>query len=108
MLAASATRRFAQLGRRSFVAPSSIRFYSAGGSFEHILVSKPTTGVRLIQLNRPKALNALFTPLMNEVNQALKTADADQEIGAVVITGSERSFAGMCLDNCGETLNWFC
>lgn len=98
MFASTASRRIAQLGRTSFKAPSTsvaIRFYTTGGSFEHIIVSKPTVGVRLIQLNRPKALNALFTPLILELNKALETADADAEIGAIVVTGSERSFAGM-------------
>lgn len=97
MLASTATRRIVHLGRRAVVAPSSsaaLRFYTTGGSFEHIIVSKPTVGVRLIQLNRPKALNALFTPLILELNKALESADADAEIGAIVVTGSERSFAG--------------
>lgn len=47
-----------------------------------------------IQLNRPKALNALFEPLMQELNAALVEMDLDPEIGAVVITGSEKAFAG--------------
>lgn len=70
-----------------------IRQYSTGGSFEHIIVSKPAPGVRLVQLNRPKALNALCTPLILELNSALEAADKDSEIGAIVITGSEKSFA---------------
>ncbi|KAF5101808.1 hypothetical protein D0Z00_000670 [Geotrichum galactomycetum] len=70
-----------------------IRKYSTGGSFEHIIVSKPAPGVRLVQLNRPKALNALCTPLILELNSALEAADKDAEIGAIVITGSEKSFA---------------
>ncbi|KAF5102218.1 hypothetical protein DV451_001939 [Geotrichum candidum] len=70
-----------------------IRKYSTGGSFEHIIVSKPAPGVRLVQLNRPKALNALCTPLILELNSALEAADKDTEIGAIVITGSEKSFA---------------
>ena len=50
--------------------------------------------VGFIQLNRPKALNALCDALMLEVNQALDAFEADGEIGAIVITGSERAFAG--------------
>ena len=46
-------------------------------------------------LNRPKALNALATPLFRELNDALLEYEADKEIGAVVITGSEKAFAGM-------------
>lgn len=92
MFVSTVGRRFVQLSRTSIQAT---RLYSTGGSFEHIIVSKPTTGVRLIQLNRPKALNALFTPLILELNAALETADHDEEIGAIVLTGSERSFAGI-------------
>lgn len=92
MFASTVGRRFVQFNRISFV---SARLYSTGGSFEHIIVSKPSVGVRLIQLNRPKALNALFTPLILELNKALEAADLDEEIGAIVLTGSERSFAGM-------------
>ena len=50
--------------------------------------------VGFIQLNRPKALNALCDGLMREVGQALDVFEADTEVGAIVITGSERAFAG--------------
>lgn len=70
-----------------------IMSYSTQGSYEHIIVSSPTPGVRMVQLNRPKALNALFSPLITEINHALHAADNDQSIGAVVITGSEKAFA---------------
>lgn len=46
-----------------------------------------------IQLNRPKALNALCDGLMREVGQALDNFEADSGVGAIVITGSERAFA---------------
>lgn len=49
--------------------------------------------VGVITLNRPKALNALNTELMREVVSATAEFDADAEIGAIVITGSERAFA---------------
>ncbi|VDK52853.1 unnamed protein product [Anisakis simplex] len=49
--------------------------------------------VGLIRLNRPKALNALCDQLMNELAIALKEFDSDDSVGAIVITGSERSFA---------------
>ena len=48
-----------------------------------------------VTLNRPKALNALFSPLIVELNDALSKYDADQEVGAIVITGSDKAFAGM-------------
>jgi enoyl-CoA hydratase len=46
-----------------------------------------------VELNRPKALNALCTPLFHELNAALRAYDADNSIGAIVLTGSERAFA---------------
>ncbi|KAI0694123.1 ClpP/crotonase-like domain-containing protein [Cytidiella melzeri] len=61
--------------------------------YEYILTSKPAEGVALITLNRPKALNALSSPLFLELNKALTGFDEDEDIGAVVITGSERAFA---------------
>jgi enoyl-CoA hydratase len=49
--------------------------------------------VGLIRINRPKALNALNRPLMEELVQALEHFDNEEAIGAMVITGSERAFA---------------
>lgn len=67
-------------------------------AYENILTSRPDPGVGLITLNRPKALNALSTPLMLELNRALGEFDKDSEIGAIVLTGSEKAFAGkFCL-----------
>jgi enoyl-CoA hydratase len=61
-------------------------------AYENILVE--TRGrVGLITLNRPKALNALNDALMDELGAALKAFDADDGIGAIVITGSEKAFA---------------
>jgi enoyl-CoA hydratase len=60
--------------------------------FETILV-ETRDKVGLITLNRPQALNALNSALLNEVNQALDTFEADQNIGCIVITGSEKAFA---------------
>jgi enoyl-CoA hydratase len=57
--------------------------------YQNILVE--TKGrVGLVTLNRPKALNALNTPLMLELNKALKEFDQDESIGAIVMTGSEK------------------
>ena len=61
-------------------------------AYENILVE--TRGaVGLITLNRPKALNALSSPLMAELTQALDAFEADSAIGAMVLTGSEKAFA---------------
>lgn len=47
----------------------------------------------LIQLNRPKELNALNLQLMQELKEALKSLDADETVRVIVITGNERAFA---------------
>ncbi len=49
--------------------------------------------VGLITLNRPKALNALNAALIDELNLALDAYEADDDVRAIVITGSERAFA---------------
>jgi enoyl-CoA hydratase len=46
-----------------------------------------------VTLNRPKALNALSTPLITELNQALREFQKDSSIKAIVLTGSAKSFA---------------
>lgn len=48
----------------------------------------------IVTLNRPKALNALSSPLFKEINDALSKYDESKDIGAIVITGSEKAFAG--------------
>ncbi|MDT8842865.1 enoyl-CoA hydratase [Paraburkholderia fungorum] len=61
-------------------------------AYENILVE--TRGrVGLVTLNRPKALNALNDALMDELGTALREFDADDAIGAIVVTGSEKAFA---------------
>ncbi len=61
-------------------------------TFETILLDKQE-GVGLITLNRPEALNALNAKLLSELSDVLLALDADDDIGAVVITGSEKAFA---------------
>ncbi len=61
-------------------------------TYETLLVR--TEGpVGIITLNRPKALNALNDLLMNELSAALAAFDADDAIGCIVLTGSEKAFA---------------
>jgi len=61
-------------------------------TFENILVE--THGkVGLIRFNRPKALNALNDALVDEVGAALDAFEADEGIGCIILTGSERAFA---------------
>ncbi|MCB1961173.1 MAG: enoyl-CoA hydratase [Rhodocyclaceae bacterium] len=58
------------------------------------LILAETRGrVGLITLNRPKALNALNDALVDEIGAALDQFEADNDIGAIVITGSEKAFA---------------
>jgi len=49
--------------------------------------------VGLVTLDRPSALNALNTALMNELVDAVTAMDTDPDVGAVVITGSAKAFA---------------
>jgi len=62
-------------------------------TYENIQVRVEAEQVGVITLHRPKALNALNAPLMDELGQALKAFDADESIGCIVITGSEKAFA---------------
>ena len=57
------------------------------------LIVETTDAVTLIRLNRPQALNALNGQLMDELTAALDAAEADPEVGCIVITGSDRAFA---------------
>ena len=61
-------------------------------SYENILVETHDK-VGLIRLNRPKALNALSDDLMSELGTALLAFDAQEEIGCIIVTGSEKAFA---------------
>jgi len=58
------------------------------------LILTETRGrVGLVTLNRPKVLNALNDQLIEELGDALMAFDADPNIGAMIITGSEKAFA---------------
>jgi enoyl-CoA hydratase len=61
-------------------------------AYEHVIVeTKNKVGV--ITLNRPKALNALCGALMDELETALDELEANDDIGCIVVTGSEKAFA---------------
>ena len=49
--------------------------------------------VAIITLNRPEVLNALNDQLMDELGEALLKFDADDNIGCIILTGSEKAFA---------------
>lgn len=61
-------------------------------SFETLLV-EVRDRVGLITLNRPQALNALNTQVLDELNQALDQFEKDPDIGCMVLTGSSKAFA---------------
>src|SRR5699024_8769695 len=61
-------------------------------SYETIL-TEAKGSVGWITLNRPEALNALNIDVMHEVVEAAEAFDADDSIGAIVITGSAKAFA---------------
>ena len=60
---------------------------------ESFVLAETRGRVGLLTLNRPKALNALNDTLMDQLGAALLAFDADDGIGAIVITGSEKAFA---------------
>src|SRR5262245_22205043 len=62
-------------------------------TYEHILTETPAPGVGLVRFNRPKALNALNSQVIQETFAALLAFDADPAIGAMVLTGSDKAFA---------------
>ena len=61
-------------------------------SFQTIIAEKKTR-VGVITLDRPEALNALNSTLISELNKALDDFEADDGIGCIVLTGSDRAFA---------------
>lgn len=73
--------------------PMAARLFSSV-TYENIIVErKENNTVEFIQLNRPKALNALNNALFADLIAALKAADVDPDVHAIVLTGSEKAFA---------------
>ncbi len=62
-------------------------------NYELIKTRIESEKVGIITLDRPKQLNALCDPLMDELGLALKAFDADPAIGCIILTGSEKAFA---------------
>ena len=60
---------------------------------EDVILTERDGRVGVITLNRPKVLNALNDALMNELGAALLAFDRDDNVGVIVITGSQRAFA---------------
>uniref|UniRef100_A0A2P2HYY5 Probable enoyl-CoA hydratase, mitochondrial n=1 Tax=Hirondellea gigas TaxID=1518452 RepID=A0A2P2HYY5_9CRUS len=68
---------------------------SAVDKREYLMVERRGANdcVAVITLNRPKALNALCDPLMEELARTLDEVESDDKVAAIVITGSEKAFA---------------
>jgi enoyl-CoA hydratase len=84
--------------RKLLVQPSLnvMRCMSAvGGKYNFLLVDSrgEKKNVGFIQLNRPKALNALCDGLMSELRNVLDDFEADPNISCVVLTGGDKAFA---------------
>jgi len=60
---------------------------------ENLILQAIEGRIAILTLNRPKALNALNDALMDELGAALAKLAANDEIGAIVLTGSEKAFA---------------
>jgi len=78
---------------------STLYVVTAAGTYQHLLVETrgEKSNVGLIQLNRPKALNALCDALMEELRQVLDDFQKDPKILCAVLTGNEKAFAGQLI-----------
>jgi enoyl-CoA hydratase len=65
----------------------------AQNTTEALILTETHGRVGLVRLNRPRQLNALNDALMDQLGAALLAFDADDEIGAIVVTGNEKAFA---------------
>lgn len=62
-------------------------------AYETLEVRTEAGKVGIVALNRPKQMNALNDQLMDELGAALKAFDADEAIGCIIVTGSQKAFA---------------
>ncbi|OQR85832.1 enoyl-CoA hydratase, mitochondrial precursor [Achlya hypogyna] len=83
--------RLSATSARILRAPAA-RCFSSTGSWEYIKTDV-NGKVGIIQLDRPKALNALCDGLISEVNKAAHAFDKDENISAIILTGSDKAFA---------------
>jgi enoyl-CoA hydratase/carnithine racemase len=75
-------------------------------AFEQI-TTEQSERILTITLNRPERLNAWTPTMCNELLSAFDEADADDEVGAIIVTGAGRGFcAGADLSGGGETFDW--
>jgi len=72
---------------------------------ETLSVQAPRAGVMVLQLNRPKRLNAINDVMVGELKEALATLATDTSVNAVVITGAGRGFcSGIDMRNFGPEI----
>src|SRR3954463_388614 len=77
-----------------------------GMSFQQIRY-EVADGVLTVTLDRPDRLNAFTPTMLRELIEAFDRADADDDVRAVIVTGSGRGFgAGADLERGGETFDW--
>lgn len=77
--------------------------------YRNLKVDTPLRSVQLISLDRPNALNALNRELMAELDDVLQKTQSDNQIKCVVLTGSEKAFAGAYLSSSSiisDNLSW--
>ena len=75
-------------------------------AFEQI-TTELADGVLTITLNRPERLNAWTATMGRELIEAFDQADADDEVGAIIVTGAGRGYcAGADLAAGGETFDY--
>lgn len=73
---------------------SAMTYFQNKASYECITASVTSEGVGVVTLSRPKQLNALNETVMREVVDAVQRMDADNGVGAVVLTGDgDKAFA---------------
>ena len=61
-------------------------------AFEHIIV-ETKGGVGIVQINRPKMLNALSFDVFKEIATAIDQLEANNAVGCIIVTGNEKAFA---------------
>ncbi|CAN0544235.1 unnamed protein product [Ectocarpus sp. 12 AP-2014] len=84
-----ACQRSSCVGGLRFAALSSS---SSNAKFDNVLVERRER-VGIVTFDRPKALNALNSGLIQDICSAAEAFEGDPEVGAIVLTGSDRAFA---------------
>jgi len=92
-VAAAATPMAPSACAASFSSAAAAPAAGAAAGGERMVLVEKRGAVGIVTLNRPKALNALCNQLVSELNADLRTLDADDSVGCIIITGSEKSFA---------------